>query len=58
VFFKPGFEPSSGLPRVQDRPGDNNRKSKFAQHLLDEGHAISNMEDIMKIPTSPKKGDC
>jgi len=27
----------------------NNRKSKFAQHLLHEGHAIDIMDDIMKV---------
>jgi len=25
------------------------RKSKFAQHLLDEGHAIDNMDDRKKV---------
>ena len=32
------------------------RKSKFAQHLLDEGHVIGNMEDIMKITHITRKG--
>ena len=27
----------------------NNRKSKFAQHLLEKGHAIGKMEEIMEI---------
>ena len=27
----------------------NNRRSKFVQHLLDKGHTIGKMEDIMKI---------
>jgi len=35
---------------------NNNRKSKFAQHLLDEGHAIGNIEDIMKITHITRKG--
>jgi len=34
----------------------NNRKSKFPQHLLDEGHAIGNMEDITKIIHITGKG--
>jgi len=34
----------------------NNRKSKFAQHHLDNGHAIQNMEEIMKIVHVTKKG--
>jgi len=34
----------------------NNRKSKFDQHLLDEGHAIGNTEDIMKITHIAEKG--
>jgi len=34
----------------------NNRISKFAQHLLDEGHAIGNMEDIMKFTHFTEKG--
>jgi len=32
-----------------------NRKKKFAQHLLD-GHAIGNMEDIMKFTHFTEKG--
>jgi len=34
----------------------NNRKSKFTQHLLDNGHAIGDMHDIMKIIHVTKKG--
>ena len=34
----------------------NNRKSKFAQHLLDNGHAIGDMDEIMKIIHVTKKG--
>jgi len=34
----------------------NNRKSKFAQHLLDNGHAIGNMKEIMKIIHVTRKG--
>jgi len=34
----------------------NNRKSKFTQHLLDNGHAIGNMEEIMKIIHVTRKG--
>ena len=34
----------------------SNRKSKFAQHLLDEGHAIGNMEDIMTVIHITGKG--
>jgi len=32
------------------------RKSKFAQHLLDEGHKFGTMESIMDIIQSAKKG--
>jgi len=34
----------------------NNRKSNFAQHLLDEGHAIGNMEELMKVIHITGKG--
>ena len=34
----------------------NNKKSNFAQHLLDEGHAIGNMDDIMKVIRIMGKG--
>ena len=34
----------------------NNKKSKFAQHLLDEGHAIGKMDDIMKVIHITGKG--
>ena len=34
----------------------NNKKSKFAQHLLEEGHAIGNMDDIMKVIHITRKG--
>jgi len=27
----------------------NNKKSNFTQNLLEEGHAIGNMDDIMKV---------
>jgi len=34
----------------------NNKKSKFAQYLLDEAHAIGNMDDIMKVIHIKGKG--
>jgi hypothetical protein len=34
----------------------NNRKSAFAQHLLDNGHSIEKMEDIMKVVHIKNKG--
>ena len=34
----------------------NNNKSKFAQHLIDNKHAIGRMEDIMEIVHITKKG--
>jgi predicted transcriptional regulator len=34
----------------------NNRRSKFAQHLLEKGHAIGKMEDIMKVIHVTRKG--
>ena len=34
----------------------NNNKSKFAQHLLENRHAIGNMEDIMEIVHTTTKG--
>jgi len=34
----------------------NNRKPKFAQHLLDEGHALGKMDDIMKVIHITGKG--
>jgi len=34
----------------------NNRKSAFAQHLLDNGHSIGKMEDIMKVVHIKNKG--
>jgi hypothetical protein len=33
-----------------------NRKSKFATHLLDNRHAIDNMENIMETTHTTKKG--
>ena len=33
-----------------------NRKSAFAQHLLDNGHSIGMMEDIMKVVHIKNKG--
>ena len=35
----------------------NNSRSKFAQHLLDNKHAIRNMEDIMEIIHITGKGE-
>jgi hypothetical protein len=32
-------------------------KSKFAQHLIDKGHSISRMEDVMEILHVTKKGN-
>jgi len=34
----------------------NNKRSKFAQHLLEKGHAIGKMEGIMKIIYVTRKG--
>jgi len=34
----------------------NNSRSKFAQHLIDNKHAIGNMEDIMEIIHVTRKG--
>jgi len=34
----------------------NNKRSKFAQHLLEKGHAIGKMEEIMKITHVTRKG--
>ena len=34
----------------------NNRKSAFAQHLMDNGQAIEKMEDIMKVVHIKNKG--
>ena len=34
----------------------NNNRSKFAQHLIDNKHAIGNMEDIMEVVHMTKKG--
>jgi hypothetical protein len=34
----------------------NNNKLKFAQHLLDNKHAIGKMEDIMEVIHMAKKG--
>jgi len=34
----------------------NNSRSKFAQHLIDNKHAIGNMEDIMEIVHVTGKG--
>jgi len=52
----------TGLPfkiRFQENVIDfryNNRRSKFAQHLLEKGHAIGKMEDIMEIVNFTRKG--
>jgi hypothetical protein len=40
---------------VRDFKYSNNR-SKFAQHLIDNKHAIGNMEDIMEVVHVKKKG--
>jgi len=45
--------------RFQDHLRDfkyNNRKSKFAQHLLDRQHSIDEMENIMDIIHITNKG--
>ena len=45
--------------RFQEHARDfryNNRKSAFAQHLLDNGHSIGKMEDIMKVVHIKNKG--
>ena len=34
----------------------NNNRSKFAQHLTDNKHAIGNMEDVMEVVHMTKKG--
>jgi len=34
----------------------NNNRSKFAQHLIDNKHAIGKMEDIMEVVHAKKKG--
>jgi len=34
----------------------NNRKSAFAQHVLDNGHLIGKMKDIMKVVHIKNKG--
>ena len=34
----------------------NDRKWAFAQHLLDNGHSIGKMEDIMKVVHMKNKG--
>ena len=34
----------------------NNNRSKFAQHLVDNKHAIGKMEDIMEVVHVTKKG--
>jgi len=34
----------------------NNNRSKFAQHLIDNKHAIGKMEDIMEVVHVTKKG--
>jgi len=34
----------------------NNSRSKFAQHLMDNKHAIRNIEDIMEVIHMTKKG--
>jgi len=34
----------------------NNRRSTFAQHLLEKGHAIGKIEEIMKIIHVTRKG--
>jgi hypothetical protein len=33
-----------------------NNKSKFAQHLVEKGHAFGPIEDIMKLKHVEKKG--
>jgi len=40
--------------RFQDKY--NNNMSKFAQHLIDNKHAIGKMEDIMEVVHVTKKG--
>ena len=45
--------------RFQDHLRDlkyNNNRSKFAQHLIDNKHAIEKMEDIMEVVHVTKKG--
>ena len=45
--------------RFQDHARDfkyNNNRSKFAQHLIDNKHAIGKMEDIMEVVHVTKKG--
>jgi hypothetical protein len=45
--------------RFQEHAWDfkyNNNRSKFAQHLIDNKHAIGNMEDIMEVVHVTKKG--
>jgi len=45
--------------RIQEHVRDfkcNNNRSKFAQHLIDNKHAIGNMEDIMEVVHMTKKG--
>ena len=44
--------------RFQGHVGDfkyNNNRSKFAQHLIDDKHAIGKMEDIMEVVHVTKK---
>jgi len=41
--------------RVRDFKYNNNR-SKFAQHLIDNKHAIGEMGDIMEVVRVTKKG--
>jgi len=45
--------------RFQEHARDfkyNNNRSKFAQHLTDNKHAIGYMEDIMEVVHVTKKG--
>ena len=56
------FKGQTGRPfrvRFQEHVRDfkyNNNRSKFTQHLVDNKHAIGNMEEIMEVTHMKKKG--